>query len=66
MFFNCPNIVAHNNKAAVILGHLKMINVPFGTNEIFNILDVPELQHITIIANTNFDTYDVLLIFISA
>ena len=43
-----------------------MINVPFGTNEKFNILDVPELQHITIIANTNFDTYEMLLIFISA
>ena len=34
---------------ALILGHLKMINFPFGTNGKLIILGVPILMHITVV-----------------
>ena len=50
MVFRSLNIQAHYNEAGIYLnlGHLKIMNFPFGTNGKFIILGVPILKHIRV------------------
>ena len=47
MFFRCPSIQAHYNEAVlcVNLGHLKIMNFPFGTNGKFITFRCPNIKH---------------------
>ena len=47
IIFRCPKIYAHYNlfMMCLIMGHLKSINFPFGTNGKLMVLGVPILKH---------------------